>query len=318
MITGQCNKSYCYVAQGVECDDGLVTINCPHFQPTDDAPAKDKATGDEALFFWTGEALGLRDLTRIAARNRVLTLALLGPSDAGKTSFLTTLYFTLLSGKSPAGRSFSGSFTLGRWEALAIRMRWSGTQEPGFPDHTPRGAARAPGLLHLAFRDEGGLLTDVLLADAPGEWFERWAVNRNDPAAEGARWLEEHADAALVFLDSEGLSNLESRGQARTQTIQLLTRVTSAYEGRPWRALWAKHDRFEANPVTQVIDDYLVTVGHADTLEAVSANATTDSRGVMEALEWLIGQAHEGCQLTLSTTPVTSADGFLTFRGRPE
>lgn len=316
MTAQGCQKELCYAGEGLECDEGLSTATCPHFRARKEAPAEANAERSGARFSWTGDALGLVDVTRIAARGRVATLALIGPSDAGKTSFLTTLYLSLLNGNSLEGLQFAGSLTLGGWEALASKMRWSGTEPPRFPDHTPRGAARLPGLLHLAFRDPFGHLMDVVLADAPGEWFERWAVDRKDPQAEGARWLEQHADAALVFLDSERLSDSATRGKARTQTLQLLSRVAAAYAGRSWRALWAKHDRFQENPAASAVVEQLRRLGASETFEAVSANAGAQARGVFEAMSWMIARARGGVRAELPAPSVGATNPLLAFRGR--
>jgi hypothetical protein len=316
-VTAQgCEKALCFAGDGLECDEGLPTATCPHFRARETAPAEADAAASGARFSWTGGALGLVDVARVAARGRVATLALIGPSDAGKTTFLTTLYLSLLNGKSLDGLRFAGSLTLGGWEALAAKMRWSGTEPPSFPGHTPRGAARLPGLLHLAFRDPVGHLTDVVLADAPGEWFERWAVDCKEPQAEGARWLEQHADAALVFLDSKRLSDSAERGKARTQALQLLSRVAAAYGGRPWRALWAKHDRFEENPAASAVADQLRRLGASETFETVSANAGAQARGVLEATSWMIARARGGVRAELSAPSVVATNPLLAFRGR--
>lgn len=316
MTAQGCEKKLCFAGEGLECDEGLSTATCPYFRAREAAPADADVAASGSRFSWTGDALGLLDVARVAARGRVATLALMGPSDAGKTSFLTTLYLCLLNGNSLEGLRFAGSLTLGGWEALAAKMRWSGTEPPRFPGHTPRGAARMPGLLHLAFRDPLSQLTDVLLADAPGEWFERWAVDRNDPQAEGARWLEQHADAALVFLDSERLSDSTGRGKARTQALQLLSRVAASYQGRPWRALWAKHDRFKENPAASAVVHHLERLGASDTFAAVSANAGTQTRGVLETTSWMIACARKGVHAELPAPSVTAPNPMLAFRGR--
>jgi hypothetical protein len=318
MTASSCNKTFCFAGEGLECDEGLLLSRCPHFRARETVQGEVNAATLGTRFSWTGDALGLVDISRIAARGRMATLALIGPSDAGKTSFLTTLYLRLLNGNALGGLRFAGSLTLGGWEALAAKMRWSGTEPPGFPSHTPRGAARAPGLLHLSFRTSMGHLMDILLADAPGEWFERWAVDRNDPQAEGARWLEQHADAALVFLDSERLSKPTERGKARTQALQLLSRVAATYRSRPWQALWSKHDclGLENNPAVKAVEDQLLRLGMSKTFETVSANAGAEARGVLEATSWLINRAHSGVHAEPSTPKVATTNPLLAFRGR--
>lgn len=251
---------------------------------------------------------------RVAARGRPLTLALLGDSDAGKTSFLVTMYLHLVRGKPIGELRFAGSWTLGAWEALAAKMRWSGTEPPGFPPHTPRGQARRPGLLHLALRNAQGTLVDVLFADAPGEWFERWSVDRNAPEAEGARWLEAYADAAVVFLDSERLSDPARWGSTRTKALQLLTRVADAYDNRPWRAVWSKHDQFQDNPAATVVAGHLTRLNPNAVFHIVSANVDQPARGVIETVSWLISEAQRGLHAPPPVPNVSALGGLLSFR----
>jgi hypothetical protein len=86
-----------------------------------------------------------------------------------------------------------------------------------------------------------GSLQDVLLSDAPGEWFNRWAINRGDPSAEGARWLSRKATGFLLLLDSEALAG-EERGRKRSRHISLIQRVSSEAGNRPVAVVWSKAD----------------------------------------------------------------------------
>lgn len=168
-------------------------------------------------------------------------IGLIGLSDAGKTSVLSRLYLLLTRGHELIGRTFAGSRTLYGWEALAIPGRWppNGTG-PGFPEHTTS-LDRVPGLLHLAFRHNDGRREDILFADAPGEWFKDWARTRTASTAEGARWVDNHADAAVLFVDSDALAGPE-RGTARAQITPLIRRTAEAFADRPVVVLWTKSD----------------------------------------------------------------------------
>jgi hypothetical protein len=44
-----------------------------------------------------------------------------------------------------------------------------------------------------------------MFADAPGEWFQKWAANRDSADGAGARWVAEHADVFLLVADCEAL-----------------------------------------------------------------------------------------------------------------
>ena len=186
--------------------------------------------------------MGLDDAAFIAARSAPRVIGVIGAHNAGKTTLLTAWYLLLNRGMRLPHRLFAGSNSIGGWENLAHWLRWPPNGNgPGFPPHTPIGDERAPGLLHLAFRRDDGLLEDVLVTDAPGEWFERWAVKRDDPGAEGARWTVRHADAFLLVVDCEELAG-PRRGTARSQTIDLAKRLADEASNLPVAVVWAKSD----------------------------------------------------------------------------
>ena len=316
----KCSQKLCNAPES-RCDAGEADPkDCLNFQGSGASASSETSVRDESpasSVAWTGSTFGELDLARIAARGRVSTITLIGASDAGKTSFLATLYLSLLNGKALPGYEFAGSWTLGGWENISHKLRWSNsTQPPSFPAHTPRNAARQPGLLHLTLRDEHDELHNVLFADAPGEWFERWAVDRADPRSEGARWLERHADAVAVLLDSERLSDPERRGGTRSKTLQLLTRVEDAFNVHSCAVVWAKHDAFVHNAAIKAVENKVAQMPGIEEFKTISANNTLPSSGVVELAAWLVNQAiiSHGLgeiEVPLGTTP------FAQFRGRP-
>ena len=196
----------------------------------------------EAPPAWSGCALGTDDLDVIAARTPPHLVTILGPHNAGKTTLLAAWYQLLLRGVRLRGRRFAGSASLEGWESIAYWLRWDQNTGPTFPPHTTMGQGRRPGLLHLALRrEDNGRLEDVLLTDAPGEWFERWAVRRDDPGAEGARWAVRHADVFLFVIDSESLTGPD-RGGPRNRIVQLARRLRDDVGTRPVHIIWTKAD----------------------------------------------------------------------------
>ena len=166
----------------------------------------------------------------------------MGPQNAGKTTLLGAWYLLLGRGAVQDDLRFSGSCSLAGWEALASSLRWEpGPIPPSFPPHTSSRSTRIPGLLHLAFRRGADHHRDYVMTDAPGEWFRNWAVNRDAPDAEGARWAAEHADVFLLVADREALAGRE-RGAARTDIQLLARRLADDLRGRPVALVWTKAD----------------------------------------------------------------------------
>src|SRR5579863_2898745 len=158
---------------------------------------------------WNGYALGTSDLAILSGRGQPFVIGLIGPPDSGKTSLLACLYLWLLKHGCIGDWTFAGSWTLGGWESIVQPCRWVGDPPPRFPPHTSS-TGRQPGILHLMLRHKSsGEPRDVLLTDAPGEWFTQWARSPGEATAVGAQWVMQHSDVLLMLVDSAALADSE-------------------------------------------------------------------------------------------------------------
>lgn len=238
----KCKRETCFVPD-IGCDLGHTNLSkCPLWNGAERKETIEGNITEEVRLPWSGSALGLADLGFVSGRKRPIIIGVVGPQNAGKTTLLAAWY--LLVGRSMAdlsGRLFSGSYTLSGWEAVAGAMRWSPGHTPGFPAHTTSRGGRAPGMLHLAFKGEDGRSTDYLFTDAPGEWFQKWALNVDSAEGEGARWVSDNADAFLIIADREALSG-QSMGSARGSLQFLANRLGAERRDRPVALVWTKAD----------------------------------------------------------------------------
>lgn len=318
MTTRACTNPQCFQHEGETCALG-------HMNPVGECDAMKKGgagdtpVGDDAGKLlarvpWSGSALGLSDLFLLTSRARHLLIGVLGAHDSGKTTLLTANYLKLLESGVLGERRFSGSWTLGAWEALAAWMRFQGRREPSFPPHTPRGTGRVPGMLHLALRDPSAEFRDVLLTDAPGEWFTRWAVKEDATDAEGARWVVDSADAFLVAADCERLSG-EGRAAARRELRQLIERLGNHAGSRPTALVWTKREHIVPDGIRGSIQEALATnLPHAVEL----TSSVTEPDSFIEVLGKVIDLAWKKKTVLPLAEPVGLAEPFWAFRGHHE
>ncbi len=283
---------------------------------------------------WTGRALSGSDVAPLVGHARPFLIGLLGSSDAGKTTYLMTSYLRLHQGRSVEAYRFAASYTLGGWENLADYGRFGPGQPPRFPPHTSSGLERTPGLLHLAFRHEKSgthdmaaqkaTTVEVLLADAPGEWFDQWAVASDASASEGARWIIRHADGIMLFLDCDALAGSQ-RGGAVTKLVRLLDRLGPKVMERPVAAIWSKTDRYPDIPAairvrieTALVlrlpnrKEFFVRAGNPDP----DPQSGVPEGGVAASMAWLLDEIKLQTMRMEASPPFKSPDPFFAYRGR--
>jgi hypothetical protein len=167
----------------------------------------------------------------------------------------------------------------------------------------------------MAFRDNSGQLRDFLLADAPGEWFQRWAINREAVEAAGARWVAEHADIFLLFADREALAG-EDKGSARGAFQLLARRLAAELLDRPLALVWSKVD---VTITTEIEEAVRGTAAHLlPNLREFSISVISGDEAIAKLLQLL------DWTLTVQRAPVfapappqiSTSDPFFAF-GRP-
>lgn len=321
-MTKRCSNPNCYVHEGESCVDGHLgyLTECEHYRSgvADKKIKEDQTTPivSGARVPWSGSTLGLADLITLLPRARSILVGVLGAHDAGKTTLLLGNYLNCLRGSAIAEGEFCGSWTLGAWEALAAWSRFDdAARKPHFPPHTPRGTSRAPGLLHLALRRKDQSFRDVLLSDAPGEWFTRWAINENAPDAEGARWTVEHSDTFLVIADCDRLSGPE-RGSARTDLRQLLERLSGYVGTRPVVLVWTKTDKKPLAELTPGIRDSIQRALREAIPHAIEMTTTVSHpESLTDVVSSAVNSVWESDRCRPLLEPVLHHQPFSAFRG---
>lgn len=315
-----CKRSTCYAPEST-CDLGFLDRGkCPDWKGLAEASGtQDETTTDELLLPWSGSALGLADLGFVGGRRKPFVVGIAGPQNAGKTTLLAAWY--LLVGRGLGGgnaRQFAGSYSLAGWEAVASALRWTPGQQPTFPPHTSSRGGRAPGLLHLGFRDTSGLARSYLFTDAPGEWFQKWAVNRHAIDGEGARWVAEHADIFLLIADREALSGA-NMGSARGSLQLLARRLAAERTTRKVALVWTKADVPIATEMEKTVRDGVLgpmpdAVEFSVSIAPSAEGAQDKGQGLIELLDWTLNARR--ARLVLPLVAATSNDPLFMFGAR--
>ena len=164
----------------------------------------------------------------------------------------------------------------------------------------------------LALRNKEGTVRDVLLTDAPGEWFTVWSKAPDHEGAAGARWVVEHSNVILLLADSSALADEETLPQARRATRDLTERVGALASHIPVGFTWTKTD-IELSVVTR------------DTIERARSQFAPASEiwkttietpaSIAEALSQAIVIGAGKTDIQRLEEPRWNDDPFLAFRG---
>jgi len=173
--------------------------------------------------------------------------------------------------------------------------------------------------LHIAFRRSDGILEDVLLTDAPGEWFERWAIDKDATDLDGARWISRNADSLILLVDSDALSG-PNRGEARTNINLLSQRVSSELQNRPIAVVWSKSDKDVNKTIREALVSNFSSLFEHHREFAVSVQAKKNALEVtqeafIELFSWLLESRRPISWRDLQIPALQTYDSLMSFRG---
>lgn len=319
-MTGKCNLSVCPAPEAdchlgkdncTQCENFVVEVVEKKIKKEKIAEQKKSSLG------WNGQAFTTDELSLISSRTSPILIGVVGRADAGKTTFLAMLYTLLLSGKKLNHYNFAGTKTILGWDGLYHNLKFK-KGNVAFPQPTPVSSNR---LYHLALRNQEQQLKDVLFADASGEVFSLWSVNRNDDNADNARWIYKNSNAFMLFIDCEAL--LVNKNAAKKEVMLIARQLTHDLNDRPVIAVWSKTDK--KSEVLPIIKDSLKTE-----LAALFSNYTEiEISNFLEpgpdelvhinnlaVVDWLLEKIMEPSASDLSLDEIVSDDLFINYRGK--
>jgi hypothetical protein len=217
-----CSNPDCRVAETGRCVEGIELNTCPHYGLTsdeyiDEAPEiieQTSASNSEQLL--SGQAWTTTEVSKILCERESRVIAIIGPSEAGKTSLIASLYDLYQLG--PIFETeFAGSRTLHAFEYTCHDARAASRRNIS---HTARTAYGEVKFYHidLCLRPSKNILA-LLLADRAGEEYRSAA----DDASLALMFPEIlRADSLTVLVDGNRLLDAGARHNIRHQIKMIL------------------------------------------------------------------------------------------------
>lgn len=324
-MAGNCSRDHCYPEEtGCNHEGCEVLTDCKYYKggkAEGESIVITETTEEGSEYYvripWTGNTLGLQDLSFLTHTSKTILIGIAGVASAGKTTFLATLYCLLRQGHKIGDYQFAGSLTLSGWENIAWYLSWKQNNNIQFPPHTTSNAGRIPGLLHLSLRNSKGEKKELVFTDAPGEWFDHWTYNQNDPNAKGAIWIHENADAFLLFADCETLSGAKL-GTARKQTRLVADRLKQKLNTRPLGLVWSKSDLALDEEIKEQITSYIRNSA-IDHYSEFQTSVKEGEKGIFhqnvcESINWILSCLSEKKNALPEVQQQKSQDLFLSKR----
>lgn len=243
-----CANPDCRIAETGKCVEGIETGKCPHFghAPADVSSAdSENSETSEGVRLPGADTLGIVDAAGLLRAGDTRIIAVIGPSDAGKTSLIASLYDLFQEG--PVSEiEYARSHTLHAFELACHDARAASRRNVPHINRTPRGEVRFYHL-DLGGGPAGNSIT-LALADRAGEEYRSAA----DDASIVTSFPEVHrADSLTVLVDGERLLDTGARHNLRseiTMMLQALVDGGAVQTGQRLALVLTKMDLVQASP----------------------------------------------------------------------
>lgn len=213
--TGYCTNPDCRVAETGRCVEGLELGSCPHYgHEVSSDDAGDETNLDEDPVEFVSENIRLPSAatltcsgaSSILRQGTSRVIAVLGPSDSGKTSLIASIYDLFQLGP-VGGMEFTRSQTLHAFEESCHNARAASRRTEPEMGRTPYGSVRFYHMEIGGCPDQDEEIS-LLLGDRAGEEYLA-ARNDLDTVAEFSEVIR--ADILTVLVDGERLVDIKRR-----------------------------------------------------------------------------------------------------------
>lgn len=285
-----CSNPDCRVAETGRCVEGLAFSDCSHYgHPPDVTDAslegETEVVQDAGISLPGAGTLTPTDASRLLRAGNARVVAMIGPSDAGKTSLIASLYDLLQEGP-VNGLDFARSLTLHAFEQTCHDARAASRRGTPHINRTPLGEVR---FYHLELG--GGPLGDrlaLVLGDRAGEDYR----NAADDISAVDTFLEiKRADSLTVLIDGQRLLHNGMRHNVRSEICMMLQALVdggAVSSGQRLALVLTKLDMVQQSVLRQ--------------------RADADFCGILARIQSLFGQVFSAIQaFSVAASPKTEA-----------
>jgi hypothetical protein len=242
-----CANPDCRIAETGKCVEGFETGKCPHFghAPADVGETESETSKTEGVRLPSADTLTVADAAGLLRAGDTRIIAIIGPSDAGKTSLIASLYDLFQEGP-VSGVEYARSLTLHAFEHTCHDARAASRRNVPHINRTPRGEVRFYHL-DLGRGPAGGALT-LAMGDRAGEEYRSAA---DDSSIVTAFPEVRRADSLTVLVDGERLLDAGARHNLRseiTMMLQALVDGGAVQIGQRLALVLTKMDLVQASP----------------------------------------------------------------------
>ena len=211
-----CANPDCNIAVDGKCVEGIERDKCPHFGRPPQAKESATVQKPAGIRLPAGIMLNDSEATALVRRKPSRVVAMIAPSEAGKTSLIASLY-DLFQGGPIGSVVFRGSKTLRDFELVCHDARAASRRNKPHTERTKRGEVK---FFHIDVATDGddGLLT-LILADRAGEDY-RTAID--DPQNAEAFFELSRCDVLALLIDGSRLRDSETRHNVKSDAQMLV------------------------------------------------------------------------------------------------
>lgn len=263
-----CSNPDCRVNETGKCVEGFEIGECRHVirksevikegdisldhDDSDEGEDIESKKAESDVSIHSGEKLSIYEAVSVLLSHRSEVVAIVGPSNSGKTTFSLSIYNNLVNGDF-CEWYFAGSKTLKEFEMSSFHSRVESGRKKPETEHTS--ASSGMHFMHLALYNDIDGKMNLLISDRSGEYYSNISASIED--AEKAYEIS-RADTILFFMDGEKIITREIHALKQDLRLLIGSFLMSSinFKNKHIGIVLSKYDCVALSGKMKEIDDY--------------------------------------------------------------